>query len=119
VLSMPILTCPRCANSGEIRGDDGSFEDVWPMARGHFPVRKCRECGAAIIVSPKFLICGTRATLIPDDTWRRMEETLAGGAPTVDKPLVCEECGLDFTSASALEEHAGRPRRWRRRSFSH
>jgi hypothetical protein len=90
---MPILICPRCANRGEIRGHDGSFEDVWPAARGHFSVRKCSGCGAAIVVSPKFLICGMRATLIPDDTWRRMEATLAGGAPTVDKPLVCEERG--------------------------
>jgi hypothetical protein len=102
-----------------MRGDDRSFEDVWPMARGHLPVRRCRECGAGIIVSPKFLICGTRTTLIPDDTWRRMEETLAGNAATVDKPLVREERGIDLTSASALEEHAGRPRRWRRRHFSH
>jgi hypothetical protein len=70
---MPILTCPRCGNSGDMRGDDGAFEVAWPSARGHFPVRKCTECGAGIIVRPKFL-CGTRTTLIPDDTWHRMED---------------------------------------------
>lgn len=71
---MPILTCPRCGNSGEIRGDDGCFEDVWPGARGHLPVRKCSECGAGIILSTKFLALGMRATVIPDDIWVRMGE---------------------------------------------
>ena len=84
---MPTLTCPRCGNSGAIRADDGCFDAVWPLARGHFPVRKCRQCGAGIIVRPKFP-CGTRSSLIPDDAWRRMEETFAQrdswGAETFD-----------------------------------
>lgn len=74
---MPILTCPRCANSGEIRHDDRCIEAVWPEARGHFPVRRCKECGTGIIVRSKFFICGTRSTLIPDDAWRRIEEKFA------------------------------------------
>jgi predicted RNA-binding Zn-ribbon protein involved in translation (DUF1610 family) len=105
---MPTLTCPRCGNRGEIRANGGAFEAAWPLARGHFPVRRCRECGAGIIVRPKFLV-GTRPTLIPDDTWRRMQETFvrsAAAAPTTDVTFVCEECGRGFDSAGTLERHA-------------
>jgi hypothetical protein len=105
---MPTLTCPRCGNSGAIRGGDDCFDCVWPTTRGHFPVRKCRKCGAGIIVRPK-LLWGTRPTLIPDDTWRRMEQTFAPaavGAAIADEPFVCGECGDGFTSESALETHA-------------
>jgi predicted RNA-binding Zn-ribbon protein involved in translation (DUF1610 family) len=106
---MPSLTCPRCGNRGDIRANGGAFEAAWPLARGHFPVRVCRECGAGIIVRPKFLV-GVRSTLIPDDTWRRMEETFArsaaAAARTMDVTFVCEECGRGFESQTALEDHA-------------
>jgi hypothetical protein len=106
---MPTLTCPRCGNRGDIRANGGAFEAAWPLARGHFPVRVCRECGAGIIVRPKFLV-GVRSTLIPDDTWRRMEETFArsaaAAARTMDMTFVCEECGRGFESQTALEDHA-------------
>lgn len=104
---MPMLTCPRCGNSGAMRGDNRAFEAVWPAAREHFPVRRCRQCGAGIIVCPRFPV-GTRPTLIPDDNWHRMEQMFAhtvGGAPSMDEPFVCEECGRGFKSASALQTH--------------
>ena len=107
---MPILTCPRCGNSGEIRGDHACFEDIWPGARGHLPVRKCTQCGAGIIVSTKLLSLGMRATVIPDDIWARMREERFGGAmaamPIVPMRFVCEQCGTDFDSERALEDHA-------------
>jgi hypothetical protein len=77
VLSKCILTCPRCGNRGAMYGGDAAFEDVWPMTRGHLPVRQCKECGAGIIVRPKFVGSGTRASLIQDDTWAAMKATLA------------------------------------------
>jgi hypothetical protein len=104
---MPTLTCPRCGNRGHMRGDDRAFEPVWPVAREHFPVR-CRECGAGIIVCPRFLV-GTRPTLIPDANWHRMEQMFAhaaGGAPSIDEQFGCEECGRGFESAGELESHA-------------
>ena len=100
---MSTLTCPRCGNRGELRGDDRAFEAVWAAAREHFPVRRCKQCGAGIIVCPRFPL-GTRPTLIPDDNWHRMEQMFAhaaGGAPS----FVCEECGRGFESASALQTH--------------
>lgn len=102
---MPILTCPRCGNSGEIRGDDGCFEDVWPGARGHFPVRKCSQCGTGIIVSTRLLALGMRATVIPDDIWVRMREENFGRAmaamPIVHKQFVSDQRGDDVDSESA------------------
>jgi hypothetical protein len=105
---MTTLTCPRCGNSGAMRGDDRAFEPVWQAAREHFPVRRCRQCGAGIIICPRFLV-GMRPTLIPDDNWHRMEQMFAvavGGAPSMGERFVCEECGCGFKSASALETHA-------------
>jgi ribosomal protein S27AE len=107
---MPILTCPRCGNSGEIRGEHGRFEDVWPGARGHLPLRKCSQCGAGIIVSTKLLALGMRATVIPDDIWVRMREENFGrpmaAVPIVHNQFVCDRCGADFDSERALENHA-------------
>jgi hypothetical protein len=77
VLSKCILTCPRCGNSGAMYGAGAVFEDVWPVTRGHLPVRQCKECGAGIIVRPKFVGSGTRASLIADDTWGAMKAALA------------------------------------------
>jgi ribosomal protein S27AE len=79
-MKQPVLTCPRCGNSGALRNDDTCFEDLWPLTRGHLPVRECRQCGAGIIVRPTFGSCRTRATLIADDTWSAMKATFAARA---------------------------------------
>jgi hypothetical protein len=108
VLPMPVLTCPKCGNSGKIRGSEAAFEPRGDRPGGHWPIRKCRQCGAGIIVRSRFLFFGTRPTLIPDNTWRGMEEMHAlavGGAATVDKLFVCEACGRGFKSAAALDDH--------------
>jgi hypothetical protein len=105
---MPVLACPRCGNRGEIRGSDESFETRGQWPDGHFPVRKCRRCGTGIIVRPRFLIFGARPTLIPDNTWSKMEREFSrafGGASTVEKPFPCPDCKCGFKSASALDAH--------------
>jgi uncharacterized Zn finger protein len=56
------LSCPTCGQSGEIKGTDEFFETRGQWPDGHWPVRKCRSCGAGIIVKPGFR--KARATLI-------------------------------------------------------
>lgn len=72
-------------------------------------MRKCRECGAGIIVHPRLLIFGARAELIPDELWARMEEMFSravGGVPTNEKPFVCDDCGKGFKTQRACDAHA-------------
>ena len=85
-----------------------AFEPRGQWPDGHYPVRKCRQCGAGIIVRPKFLIFGARPVLIPDETWSKMEREFSravGGAPTVERPFPCPDCGRGFKSATALDDH--------------
>ena len=63
------ITCPKCGNRGEIRGTEEHFE-----VRGQFQgkaVRKCQKCGAGVTVGA-FL---RKAKLIPDDLWKKMQES--------------------------------------------
>jgi hypothetical protein len=70
---VPELKCPVCGHQGEVRGTEEFFEARGQWPDGHMPVRKCRGCGAGLIVKPRFFPPGAKATVIPDDTWAQME----------------------------------------------
>ena len=72
---MPQLKCPSCGAKGEVRESGDSFEvrGMWP--KGHWPVRKCRNCGVGLVVKPRLIPPGVRASVIPGATWLQMEES--------------------------------------------
>src|SRR4051812_31576861 len=65
------LRCPACGASGEVRGTEEAFEVRGQWPEGHWPVRKCRACGAGIIVKPG--IGRARGKLIEPELWAKME----------------------------------------------
>jgi DNA-directed RNA polymerase subunit RPC12/RpoP len=71
------------------------------------PVRKCQECGAGIIVRPKFLIFGARGEHIPEHLWVKMDRYFQREVYGVDpeKRFACSECGKRFVMQSALDNH--------------
>jgi DNA-directed RNA polymerase subunit RPC12/RpoP len=105
---MPTLTCPACSHSGEIRLSDEAFEPRGQWPEGHYPVRKCRACGAGIIVRPRFLIFGTRPILIPHDVWAKMDRMFLRetGRGDPERPYGCPRCRRAFSTESARENHA-------------
>lgn len=70
---MPMLTCRSCRSKGDVR-DEEAFEvrGQWPA--GHWPVRKCRACGAGLIVKPRLFPPGVKGKVIPGTMWTQMEE---------------------------------------------
>ena len=70
---MPQLKCPSCNSRGEVRETEEFYEvrGVWPD--GHWPVRKCRNCGAGLIVKIRLAPPGAKAKRIDDATWAAME----------------------------------------------
>src|SRR4051812_35663738 len=65
------LRCPNCGFTGEVKGADAFFESRGQWPGGHWPIRKCRSCGAGIIVKPG--IGRARGKLIEPGLWAEME----------------------------------------------
>jgi hypothetical protein len=101
------MTCPACGVSGELRGTEEHFEPRGQWPDGHYPVRRCKACGAGIIVRPRFLLFGARPQLIPDETWSKMDREFQRAVHGVDpdKPFPCSRCRKRFSTETALIAH--------------
>jgi hypothetical protein len=82
---MATVRCPNCGVKGELRGPAEAFEP-----RGHLPderpVRRCRNCGAGVVLRDRLIRPGVKAELVDPAVWRRLEDRWwelfgIGGAP--------------------------------------
>ena len=99
---MPQLKCPECGNRGELRGTEESFEIRGKTPEGHWPIRKCRQCGAGLVVKPLlgFLFFRPRAHVIDTETWGRMQRLW-----TEQVENACPHCRRGFPTRSARDDH--------------
>jgi DNA-directed RNA polymerase subunit RPC12/RpoP len=71
---MPEKKCPHCGFKGELRGTEEFFERRGQWPDGHWPVRRCRNCGGGFLVRPRLFPPGLRTEAISGETWQRMEQ---------------------------------------------
>jgi hypothetical protein len=71
------LTCPECGHAGDGGRSEAAFEYV--RRDGLVEVRRCRNCGAGLLVRFTLLPTLAHPEVIPPDVWRVMEEAGAGG----------------------------------------
>jgi hypothetical protein len=71
---VPVVKCPTCGAKGEARGTDEFFQ-----VRGRtpddygWPIRKCRACGAGLILRPRIVPLGTKVNSGPTERVVRHE----------------------------------------------
>ena len=72
---MAILTCPQCGHSG----DGGRAESAFDYIRrdGLIELRRCRRCGAGLLVRFTLLPTEAHPEVLPPEVWQ--EVTNAGG----------------------------------------
>ena len=66
------IECPLCGNIGETTTDDkGAFVNREPFEEK--AVRKCNRCGAGLLIEPFSEVPFGNPEVIPEDTWKLME----------------------------------------------
>src|SRR3954465_13731771 len=98
---MPTLTCPECRTERDAR-DTEAFAVRGRLPDGHWPVRKCCNCGAGLVVRPRLgvLIFWPKAEAIHPETWRQMERYWREKVE-----LRCPRCRKTFATQRALDDH--------------
>jgi hypothetical protein len=69
---MATLTCPRCGSSGDAGRSESAFDYI--RRDGLVEIRRCRGCGAGLLVRFTLLPTEAHPEVIPDDVWREIEQ---------------------------------------------
>jgi hypothetical protein len=75
---VPFLTCPQCGHAGDGGRSESDFDYV--RRDDLVEVRRCRSCGAGLLVRFTLLPTEAHAEVIPPDVWREMEGTGAASS---------------------------------------
>lgn len=113
---MPQLKCPACGARGEVRETEEHFEVRGQWPDGHWPVRKCRQCGVGLIVKMRIAPPGVKAKRIDDATWAAMEASwnrAFGETPGSPKPPQAQTfaqwaANPDLSGSSTIQEQFDR-----------
>lgn len=73
---MATLICPQCGHAGDGGRTESDFDYV--RRDGLVEVRRCRSCGAGLLVRFTLLPTLAHPEVIPPDVWREMETGAAG-----------------------------------------
>jgi hypothetical protein len=72
-----MLTCPQCGHSGDGGRSEAAFDYI--RRDGLVELRRCRSCGAGLLVRFTLLPTEAHPEVIPADVWREMAVPSAGG----------------------------------------